>query len=189
MSDSTMVERLLRDHPPAALPDDLRDAHRRQLRALVAAEPVPATTTFERRRRRRWRSGGTVVLIGGLVIASGGAVAAFVMRALPDDPTLVRCFSVAAPPFATGAPGTIDASLAEDDSLVQSAARAIELCGYYWADGALPWPETKGPTDSPPGGSNPVPDLQACILPDGIVGVFPGDDQTCTALGLPSSSA
>ena len=35
----------------------------------------------------------------------------------------------------------------------------------------------------------PVPELQACILPDGIVGVFPGDDRTCTQLGLPGSAA
>ena len=44
-----------------------------------------------------------------------------------------------------------------------------------------------------PGHTNPepqpVPELQACILPDGIVGVLPGDERTCTQLGLPGSAA
>jgi hypothetical protein len=141
------------------------------------------------RPRRRWRRGGITLLAGGLVLAGAGAATAFLTRAQPDDPEIVRCFSMAAPPFTSGAPGSYDASYGPGDgTLDQSAALAIELCGYGWAEGRLPWPETK-----PPGYTNPdpqpVPELQACILPDGIVGVFPGDERICTQLGLPGSAA
>jgi hypothetical protein len=32
-----------------------------------------------------------------------------------------------------------------------------------------------------------VPPLEACVLPDGRVGVFPGAHGTCSAMGLPES--
>ena len=191
MTDTySTVERLLRDHQPAPLSESIRAEHKRELLAMIAAEPLTAPATSEHRRRRLpWRRPGTWVLAGGLVLGSAGAVTAFVTRAQPDEVNMVRCFSVAAPPFTEGAPGTYDASYGEADSLAQSAARAIELCGYGWADGSLPWPETVGPTDNPPGGEHPVPPLQACVLPDGVVGVFPGDATTCAHLGLPESAA
>lgn len=187
----SQVEALLRADVIEPLSEPVRTAHKQQLRAMIAADAVGATTTVRTTRRsgRWWRRGGIGVLAGGLVLAGAGAATAYLTHAQPDDPAVVRCFSVAAPPFTGDAPGSYDASIgSEDGSLGQSAALAIELCGYGWAEGRLPWPESK-----PPGYINPepqaVPELQACILPDGIVGVFPGDDQTCTRLGLPRSSA
>jgi hypothetical protein len=186
--NESRVEALLRNDPIPGLSAEVRAAHKQALRATIAADPA-TTPAPEPGRRRRWRRGGITLLAGGLVLAGAGAATAFLTRAQPDDPEMVRCFTVAAPPFTSGAPGSYDVSYGPGDgSLDQSAAVAIELCGYGWAEGRLPWPETK-----PPGYTNPepqpVPDLQACILPDGIVGVFPGDDRTCTQLGLPGSAA
>lgn len=181
------VEALLRNEPIPGLPEEVRAAHKQALRDLVAADP--ATTTTPTPPSRRWRRGGITLLAGGLVLTGAGAATAFLTRAQPDDPQVVRCFSTAAAPFTGGAPGSYDASYGPGDgTLDQSAALAVELCGYGWAEGRLPWPETK-----PPGYTNPqpqpVPESQACILPDGIVGVFPGDERTCTRLGLPDSAA
>jgi hypothetical protein len=190
MSESR-VEALLRTEPIPGMPEDVRAAHKQALRAQIAADSATSTTPAPRaaRPRRRWRRGGITLLAGGLLLAGAGAATAFLTRAQPDDPEIVRCFSIAAPPFTSGAPGSYDASYGPGDgTLDQSAALAMELCGYGWAEGRLPWPETK-----PPGYTNPepqpVPELQACILPDGIVGVFPGDEGTCTQLGLPGSAA
>jgi hypothetical protein len=98
---------------------------------------------------------------------------------------MVRCFSEASGPFTTGAPGTSEASTGLGH---QSAAAAIELCGHAWADGWLSFPELKD-QNHPPQGNQPIPQLQACVLPDGYVGVFPGGPNTCTDLGLPKSLA
>jgi hypothetical protein len=185
------VEALLRHESIPGLPEDVRAAHKKTLRAQIAADPATSTTSAHTgaRPRRRWRPGGITLLAGGLLLVGAGAATAFLTRAQPDDPEIVRCFSIAAPPFTSGAPGSYDASYGPGDgTLDQSAALAIELCGYGWAEGRLPWPETK-----PPGYTNPDPqpvaELQACILPDGIVGVFPGDQRTYTQLGLPESAA
>lgn len=183
------VEALLRHEPILGLPEDVRAAHKQALRAQIAVDPAASTTPAPARPRRRWRRGGITLLAGGLVLAGAGAATAFLTRAQPDDTQIVRCFSIADPPFTSGAQGSYDASYGPGDgTLDQSAALAIELCAYGWAEGRLPWPETK-----PPGYTNPepqpVPELQACILPDGIVGVFPGDERTCPQLGLPESAA
>ena len=184
------VEALLRTEPIPPLPERVRIAHKQGLRALVAADPAFATMPVAApgRALRRWRRAGIALLAGGLVLAGAGAATAFLTRAQPDDAEVVRCFSVAAAPFISGAPGSYDASYGPGDGTVdQSAARAIELCGSGWADGRLPWPETKPPDHANPG-PQPVPGLQACILPDGIVGVFPGDQHICARLGLPASA-
>ena len=188
--NESRVEALLRNDPIPGLPEEVRAAHKQALRAAIAGDPAtPPTPAPAPGRRRWWRRGGITLLAGGLVLAGAGAATAFLTRAQPDDPEIVRCFSVAAPPFTSGAPGSYDASYGPGDgTLDQSAALAIELCGYGWAEGRLPWPETKDPGYTNPAPS-PVPELQACILPDGIVGVFPGDTRTCTQLGLPGSAA
>ena len=186
MTDLTTVEQLLRDHPPTPPDEPTRAAHKQRLRTLMTAEPA---TVSSPRRHRRWRGLGIGVLAGGLILGGAGAATAFLTWAQPDDPQIVRCFSVATAPFASGAPGSYEAGYGSPDgTLDTSAARAIELCGALWSEGRLPWPETKGPgyTANTP---QPIPDLRACILPDGVVGVLPGGPDTCRALGLPTSAA
>lgn len=184
------VEALLRSDPITPMSEDQRASHKQALRALVAADSASAPSPDRLTRpRARGRRAGIALVAGGLVLAGAGSATAFLTRAVPEEPRVVRCFSVAAPPFTFGAPGSYDASYNPgDDTLEQSAAYAIELCGYGWAEGRLPWPESK-----PPGYANPqpqpVPELQACVLPEGIVGVVPGDSGTCLRLGLPESAA
>ena len=145
--NESRVEALLRNDPIPGLPEEVRAAHKQALRAAIAGDPAtPPTPAPAPGRRRWWRRGGITLLAGGLVLAGAGAATAFLTRAQPDDPEIVRCFSVAAPPFTSGAPGSYDASYGPGDgTLDQSAALAIELCGYGWAEGRLPWPETKDP--------------------------------------------
>ncbi len=154
------VEALLRHEPLPGLPEEVRAAHKQALRAQIAADPATAATP-----RRRWRRGGITLLAGGLLLAGAGAATAFLTRAQPDDPEIVRCFSIAAPPFTSGAPGSYDASYGPGDgTLDQSAALAIELCGYGWAEGRLPWPETKPPATPTPT-PNPYPNCRPASCP------------------------
>ncbi len=57
------------------------------------------------------------------------------------------------------------------------------MCALYWNFQLTGETSYEGAAD----GNNepPVPDLVACVLKNGAVGVFPGDDQTCFELGLP----
>ena len=185
------VEALLRNEPIPGLPEEVRVAAGRRCGPWsLTTPPLPtAPTPLAARPSTAGAAAGSPCSPEGWSWPAPGRPPRSWPRAQPDDPEIVRCFSVAAPPFTSGAPGSYDASYGPGDgTLDQSAALAIELCGYGWAEGRLPWPETK-----PPGYTNPqpqpVPELQACILPDGIVGVFPGDERTCTQLGLPGSAA
>ena len=75
----------------------------------------------------------------------------------------------------------------------QTADHALEVCAHTWRIGGIaatkpyhreldPWyVDFEGP--EPP--TYPVPDLVACVLPDGQVGVFPNTD--CATLGLPEA--
>ncbi len=186
------VESLLRSAAISPLSEHQRVAHKQALRALVGADPDRASSLSKPQPVRplgRWRRAGIVLVSGGLVLAGAGTATGFLTRAEPEERRVVRCFSVAAPPFTLGAPGSYDISYSDaDDSVEQTAAYAIELCGAGWEEGSMPWPETKPPGYVSPE-PQPVPELQACILPEGIVGVFPGDPGTCLRLGLPTSAA
>ncbi len=63
------------------------------------------------------------------------------------------------------------ADLQADTAVVGASGGAPETgCADLWARGEF--------------GPGPVPDLSACVLASGAVGVFPGDDATCGRLGL-----
>jgi hypothetical protein len=110
-----------------------------------------------RLRRRRARR-----LVPALVVTSlvGGAVAYGLLRGDVSNPETVACFEAADPRSATEVTGV-------------EATRPIEACAALWRRGAF-------------GAGREVPPLVACVLPDGIAGVFPaiaGAD-VCTALNL-----
>ena len=153
--NESRVEALLRNETIPGLPEEVRLAHKQALRAAIAADPA-TTPAPAPDRRRWWRRGGITLLAGGLVLAGAGAATAFLTRAQPEDPEIVRCFTVAAPPFTSGAPGSYDASYGPGDgTLDKSAALAIELCGYGWAEGRLPSPESQPP-------ATPIPNPSRC---------------------------
>lgn len=185
--DSHPVEHLLAADTPPPLSQAVQAAHKAHLRAVIAADlaaPGPRPTGRHARGIRRW----VAALVGAAsLIATGGVAVAFLPHAQPQQYDLVRCFSNARPPF-TESPDNSSATLTQGGTLQDTAHEAINLCAQAWADGWLPDPSTKDP-DTPPPGNQPVPELQACVLPDGVVGVFPGDPSVCLRLGLPASLA
>ena len=124
--NESRLEALLRADPIPGLSVEVRAAHKRALRALVAADPATSPTPVPGRPRRRWRRGGITLLAGGLVLAGAGAATAFLTRAQPDDPQVVRCFSIASPPFTGGAPGSYDASYGPGDGTLGQSASVAE---------------------------------------------------------------
>lgn len=209
------LERLLREQPVTPLTEAQRAEHRAALRAAMArdaaapggvpapsvpsarsvplAEGLPPTRTVPAARpkppaRRRWSRGWVVPLAAALVLTTGTAATGFFTRSGPADTTLVRCFSTAEPPFTSGTPGTVEVGYGSGaGSVDESAAKAVELCSLAWQEGTLVVPASIAEGAS--AGPVPVPPMQACVLPDGFVGVFPGDPTVCLQLGLASSTA
>ena len=187
----------------AAAPRLSPEAKARHLQILAAEQattPAPPTLNNGRRRRRGW----ITATAGIAVVAVGvGTAAAWVGRAEPTVRDTARCFAISTTEFddfdaSDGAffdltylsdpvPGV------EGNSTDQTAEHALEVCAMSWRIGGTaatkpyqrdldPWYVAfEGP--EPP--TYPVPDLVACVIPTGQVGVFPDTD--CAALGLPDA--
>jgi hypothetical protein len=208
------VEELLLGVDPPRLPEQTRAAHRALLRAEVRASvPAPAQSLDTaadgtaapdlaslppgqragRGRGPRNRRRGVVIVVAALTVtlAGGGLAAAYLARATPSEEVFVRCFAVATSAFDDPLL-SFDVAQADpvDPGVVeQSTAQvATEVCAGVWFRGELSATEPHIPP-VPSGGGSPVPPLQACVLPAGFVGVFPGPAGTCAALGLPESDA
>lgn len=82
----------------------------------------------------------------------------------------------------------------EDSAFVQavnidplSREGAREVCGLAWGNGSLTWGQSHAPV---PGLKNYVPDLEVCLRPDNVMGVFPRaeaastGEEFCTGIGL-----
>ena len=114
------------------------------------------TATGPRRRHLR--------LVTGVIIAAslGGAAvaAATVLLRSPDQASTVACWSEPVVP-----PGA-QIGLGWD-----GVGNPIELCAGEWQGGGL-------------GSEGPPEPLQACVTSDGVAAVVPGDEATCTQLGL-----
>lgn len=203
------VERLLTSGEAPAVPPQQAALDRARLIAAVQADvPVPTvaggdpSTAGEpsavkgrRPRRRPGRRGRLVVaVVAGVVLAGtgGGLAAAFLSRTAPSDEGMVRCFAVVTPSFQDGSL-FLDAGFASEpgEGPASAARAAIDVCGVLWANGELLAAPPYKPAVPPEPGrapARPVPELNACVLQEGYVGVFPGPDGTCAALGLPESS-
>lgn len=197
----------------ARVPEQTRAAHRALLRAEVTATVTPSVTAPPQTSgadvtgvptrqagaagggggRSRNRRRGVVIVVAALTLtaAGGGLAAAYLARATPSEEVFVRCFAVATTAFDDPLLG-FDVALADDvdpGTPQQSTAQvATEVCAGVWFRGELSATAPHIPA-TPSGGGEPVPRLQACVLPQGFVGVFPGPVGTCAALGLPESDA
>lgn len=137
---------------------------------LGVADPVPDVSTMRLPRgvaddvvagrdpspRRRRRR--TAALAGVVVLGvSAVAAAAFVARRQPTTTINVGCYA--------------EARLDADTAVVATEpGGAVETCAQLWREGHI--------------GRGPVPPLQACVLRQGAIGVFPGDDPSvCADLG------
>ncbi len=122
-------------------------------------ERIMNGTTAERSALRSRQHRRVVVGVMAGVLLGSGAVAAAVLFDRPTDPVTLSCYS--------------DASL---DPVVQVGltidpeSTPVKQCAVLWRDGTL------GTTDAPP--------LVACVTRDGITAVIPGDQESCTSLGL-----
>lgn len=143
---------------------------------LVLADPVPDVSNMRLPRavaddviagrdpspRRRRRR--TAALAGVVVLGvSAVAAAAFVARRQPTTTIGVGCYA--------------EARLDADTAVVATEpGGAVETCAQLWREGHI--------------GRGPVPPLQACVLREGAIGVFPGDDPSvCADLGNNSAPA
>ncbi|MBW3669089.1 MAG: hypothetical protein KY443_07750 [Actinobacteria bacterium] len=118
------------------------------------ADDVVAGRDPSPRRRRR----RTAALAGVVVLGvSAVAAAAFVARRQPATTISVGCYAEA----------RLDAHTAV---VATEPGGAVETCAQLWREGHI--------------GSGPVPPLQACVLREGAIGVFPGaDPSVCAGLG------
>lgn len=140
-------------------------------------------------RRRRWQR----PLVAGLATAvAGTAVAAgsYVAFRQPTEFRYAQCYSsVTADTDYRTTLGIAKAQRADANTPEPAEVEnAIGSCGNLWSQGVLrkDVPMSVAPTPIP--GTAPVPRLVTCTLPDGAVGVYPGDESTCRRLGLPSAS-
>ena len=169
------------------LPDDLPsprpfpDASRFAVKTMLMDE-VRAS------RRRRWQRPlalGLATALAGTAIAAGSYVA----FRQPTELRYAQCYSSVTADtdyrttLAIGKAHRAD----EDVPPPVEVNNAIGSCGNLWSQGILrkDFPMSAQPTPAP--GTAPVPPLVACTLPDGTVGVYPGDESTCRTLGLPSA--
>jgi hypothetical protein len=182
------------------LSDEAKARHLQILAAEQAATLTIPTVDGARRRRRGWI--GATAGIAVLVVGAGTA-AAWVGRAEPTVRDTARCFAIATTEFddfdaSDGAffdvtylsdpvPGV------EGNPSDQTAEHALEVCAHTWRIGGIaatkpyhrdldPWyVDFEGPEPA----TYPVPNLVACVIPTGQVGVFPDTD--CADLGLPEA--
>lgn len=200
------IEDLTRAGQVPANPDALVAA-RARLDAAIAAEPTTRTaatpdapTRNSGRRRRGW-IGATAGI--AFLVAGAGTAAAWVGRVEPTVRDTARCFAIATTEFGDlGRSGEayadlsvilVDADTGEIVDRDQTPQHAIEGCAKSWQSGRLagtmPYQRVASPWgvgfEGPPPLIYPVPELVACTLPTGQVGVFPDTD--CAALGLPEA--
>lgn len=130
------------------------------LQRILATPPEPAKPIGNRRRARRG------VALGIAVAAiSGGTVAAIVLtRDRPSELTSLSCWSDATSP-----------SPAEAVVVPWSGEDPVGVCIAVWQQNGFESLDT-----------NEAPPLVACVNEGGAIAVIPGDDSTCSAVGLPN---
>jgi len=166
--------------PEQQLPAQYRAALRSMLSELVVTEGKAVSRPRTRPRRRYvLASAATAVVVG-----AGGAFAYSALR--PSRPVTdksnARCYSEATYRPGENFPGT---TVAEPDSATAKGQVGVALdhCAALWRAGILQ-PGVPTAIHNPAPIQYPVPDLVACVLPDGRAAIFPGLAGTCQRLGL-----
>ncbi len=133
-------------------------------RDLPSAHALFAEITAQRPRRVRRRT--VIVAVALVVLALAALLGAFAL-VHHDEPTVVgsvECAPTAKYPIMHG-------------SVAPSGGDPIAACAALWHDGTF---GTGGPSNG----------LDACVLPGGAVGVFPGEyGSVCPGLGLPPAQS
>lgn len=140
-------------------------------------------------RRASVIAGAAVFLLGG-----GATATALIVQHLSSQEAGVtthgRCYSQVSSNYGSDFPGTTAVNAADQSGWTPDLVSTLVAdCAATWRAGAL---REQGPGPHPassPSAPFPVPELVACVLPDGEAAVFPGDASTCGRLGLPELSA
>jgi hypothetical protein len=156
------VERLRKANP--VLADDSESPETPQAKALL--ERIVRTDPELIREPRRPIRIRRWILIPVAILVLGAA--GYVVFRHTDQPLFVACYQ--------------RASLSADRAELQPNGQdPVAACGVLWRPGA----------QFNPDGRVPTPELTACVLPTGAVGVFPGATgvNVCSALGLANPTA
>ncbi len=159
------------------------------LEGLPEARPMPAAEAQailrvlrqEMARRPWWRRRVVVASIGlGTALATAGAMTAYVAFREPTERGVATCYGSASTDSDTV---RVDVAVAAPDGRGPAVIDdAVQLCTQAWRDGLLDADVSQSTLVD----SQRVPDLVACTMPDGSVGVFPGKAGTCQRLDLPA---
>jgi hypothetical protein len=163
--------------PPAPpMPEAKRDAIRRQLVAMAA--------TRRRSRRPLFVASGAVLA----AIATGAGAYAYVSQSAPVTAKgEARCYTEAS--LTDGNDFTTVSQLAPGKSEPVAIDDAVSTCSDLWRQGFLKL-GAQGMVRQPDTSvSHPVPQLTACVMPDGTAAVFPGPPSTCQDLSLPRAQS
>lgn len=134
------------------------------------------------RRRNRAIAGGAT-----LVLLAGTGVAAITIASQAAQDRSAHCYAAADTSSLSTQVGIPDEAIGDDGTAVpirvdaDRAAQALDLCGSVWRSGFF---ATDGvPVDD--GRQHDVPPLTACLRPDQVIAVFPGEDeQVCESVDL-----
>jgi hypothetical protein len=162
-----------------------REARGGHLMTVVAKQSMP------RRGVVRWAVPGAVA--AALMFTGGVAVAAYVVSQKATVREQVHCYTEADVNGyrSDGVGATAEGKPAD------VADEAVALCRQLWEFGVLtegpaaaqaPPPE-QDPKAGQPAAKRAAPPLVACVVSDGVAGVFPGDAATCVRLNLPELRA
>lgn len=172
-------DELFRELPDLRISESAREQHFRLIDKL---------TTQPRKAPRRWRKWAIVMTVAvGFSGVGLGTAAAFGLFSSPTDRRIANCYTTADLHDPTNREDfSVATSPNEDPTLHDAAASALDICAGGWQQGRFSTTDPMISLDpKPPPWNYPIPRLVACVLPSGAVGVFPGDDTTCTRLGLP----
>lgn len=162
------------------IPRDFEGTYRTEHRAATRTLLLETVTSSGGDRKPSRRRRMAVAAAVGAVLAGGGTIAyaQFIDSAPVADTGSIRCYSEVSTEFGTRFPG-IALVAAEGEPLDRGQAvtggigNPVEQCRHFWSTGIMKK------------GSNEVPPLVECVLPDGTAAIFPGDPTTCADLGLP----
>lgn len=142
-------------------------------------------------RHRGWKKWAIVLSATvGLSAAGLGTAAALGAFTPPTDRRVASCFTTVDLHDPANREDFAVATSPDDSnpSLHDAAASALDICAGGWQQGRFSATDPKISLDPKPAPWDyRVPSLVACVLPDGTVGVFPGDATTCASLDLPTA--
>ena len=127
------------------------------------------------RYRNRRRLMVVLAALIALILLGAGTATAILRFAAPDQPNLGYCSPTATTDHAVWEPYAFGAAMDTHGNFAPLAA--VDTCRAMWNAGIVASPD----------GSHTVPSAFAACIVDGMLVIMPGDNKTCTRLGLPDA--